>query len=703
MLKAAHTEWLRCRLRLFGLRGTRFSSSYLRLADRAHRHLYNSMQTEMKRYRNGKPVKLKPYLPHFFVWLQKVENAELVVLGNAHLPNPFTREAVVEVGLFHLLVGLKGSSAKSWDWESQKKYLDALQNHVKKNLDFESLDDPLLSHTVDTLLRDYQVDGMPEVQKSLVTQAVSIIGSAAPEIHQDSHLTIIPWLKCLFASSVSESYRHIEQANSIPPSIYSDILLRTPISRKELHLQLSVWRTFTTEIGRYYDLRTSHLTTIMSNLSYYSVHHDHTCLYDLTKHNLQHFTATNPNRKYALFKPSQVNKLLWTLTSILMHTFLPSSQTSMSVIRSQELLVKHITHAKLSQLGFMAVVISLRLVSEEKAQKLLKHAKHQYPDPSVEVYLANIYLSTTPEELLHNFNVAMSRYETSAALWLAFITKINEFSLLTEHRSLKILDQLLERSKRLIISKQIILLLLQPVKTVHAIEEFIGKLQKANMLLQYLGIVHSKYLQILYQNSEGKSLRKPYLNQFSRSSSNIECARLLYANIERKTVSNIGVMLAGESSHQAENLYDLYKHELNTTSPDENCLVALLRAASKKYSDDHRLWWNNHHASQIAVYEFKINVSDAFDDSKIMPSNKTWQLYIGLLKDCDYTAELSEIMRWWEQLHFVPEKDTLMKLLRALPAPFAQRHVRHWRSVPDSASSLHDWPWPTEEELIDQL
>lgn len=169
--------------------------------------------------------------------------------------------------------------------------------------------------------------------------------------------------------------------------------------------------------------------------------------------------------------------------------------------------------------------------------------------------------------------------------------------------------------------------------------------------------------------------------------------------MKRKTVGNVGVMLAGESTYQAENLYELYQEELGMKSPDENCLVALIKAATKKYLDERRLWWNNFHASQIAVYEFKMNVSETHDDTKIMPSNKTWQLYVTLLRDCDYTAELSEILRWWEQLHFVPERDTLLMLLKALPLPFAQRHIKHWRSVPDSSSSLKDWPWPSEEEL----
>lgn len=701
MFKAAQIRWPRRRLRPWDYRCLRFSSEYLRLADRAHRHLYNSLQTEMKRYRKGKPIKVKPFLPHFFVWLQKADNQEQVVLGNAHLPRPFIKEAVIEIALFHLLIGLKGNSMGHWDWEAQNKHLKALRKEIEGSSGFELPDDTLLSHTLETLLEEFSIEDIHEAQLSTIKEAIYVLGAAA-SIHKDTHLTIIPWLRCLFASSVSEANGHLQQASYIPPCIYSDVLLRTPISRKELHMQLNLWKPSIAEIGLYYDSRTSHLTTIMANLSYYCVHYDHTCLFDLTKHNLKHFTADNPQRKYSVFKPSQVNKLLWTLTSILMHTFLPSSQTSMSVIRSQELLVKHITHANLSQLGFMAVVISLRRVAEEKAQKLLKYAKQQYQEPSVEVYVADIYLSATPEQLLHNFNLAMSHYETSATLWLAFVTKTNEFSLLTEHRSLKVLDQLLERSKKLIISKQIILLLLQPIKTVHAMEEFIAKLQRADMFLQYLGIVHSRYLQILYQNSEGKSLRKPYLNKFNRSSSNIECARLLYSSIDRKTVSNIGVMLAGESSHQPENLYDLYQQELGTTAPDENCLVALLRAASRKYSEDHRLWWNQHHASQIAVYEFRLSVSETYDDSKIMPSNKTWQLYIGLLRDCDYTSELSEIMRWWEQLHFVPEKETLLKLLQALPVPFAQRHVKHWRSVPESASLLQEWPWPTEDELQNQ-
>lgn len=695
---AASILRIRCRLRP-SFAGIRFASSYLRLADRAHRQLYNSLQTEMKRYRNGKALKVKPSLPQFFVWLQKYGNNETVTLGEAHIPAPFSKESVLEVGLFHLLIGLKGLPDLDWQWETQIEHLDLIQKRMGSNKKFASVLDSSLADAKHILLQESNILHVSGSQLAVIEKSLAIVCAACPQVYKDTSLTLITWLRSLFASSVTDAERHLREATYIPPCIYSDILLRTSMSRKELHDQLSLWHDSIALIGRHYNKKSSHITTIMTNLSYYCVHYDHSCLYDFTKHNLKYFTSKNSGFNFKLFDPAQINKLLWTLSVILIHTQQPSNQTAMAVIRSQELLVKYLTHGKLSQVGFMAVIIALRYVSDEKAQKLFKYAKSQFPDVSVEAYMAEVYLSNSPEQLLHSFNVAMSDYESSATLWLAFVTKLTELGLLSEQRSLKVLDQLLPRSKDLIISKQIILTLLHPIRTIQAMEEFISKLESANMFQPFKGIVHNRYLQILYQNSDTIPASRPYLETVCNSQSAVECARQLYSCIDRKTVNNIGVMLAGESTQRAEDLYNLYQQELGTTPPDENCLVALLRAASWNSTEEHRLRWNNLHATQVAVYEFKLNVSEAFNDSKIMPSNKTWQLYITLLKDCDYTSELSEILRWWEQLHFVPSRDTLLTLLQALPLPFAQRHIKHWKSVPDSASSLQDWPWPNEEEL----
>lgn len=688
----------RSRLRPF-LCVVRFNSGYPRLADRAHRQLYNSLQTETKRYRNGNSVKLKPSLPHFFVWLQKAINKEPVALGKAHIPVPFSREAVVEVGLFHLLIGLQGHKIEGWDWNSLMEHLESLSTKMQASNRFADAETSSLADVKRALLLEISERKPNKEQESIIDMSVRVVGSAEPEIYSNPSSTIVTWLQILFASSVTDAERSLRNSEHTPPCIISDFLLRTPMSRMELHSQLKLWESSIGSIGHQYHRKQSHIINIITHLCYYCVHYDPSYIYDLMKHSLRYFTSGASGITYKLFNPQQTNKLLWTLSSFLMQMSVPSSQTSMSIIRAQELLVKHITHQELSQLGFMAIVTSLRLVDVKKAQKLLDHAKAQFPEPIAETHIASIYLSVTTEQLLHNFNLGVSHFESSATLWLAFITKLNEFGLLSEQRSHKILKQLVNRLDRLIISKQIIIMLLQPIKTTSGIEQFIEQLQSARMFNNYRGIIHNRYLHILYQNSDGKSLRKPYLDGICTSSSNLECARLLYSFMKRKTVGNVGVMLAGESTYQAENLYELYQEELGMKSPDENCLVALIKAATKKYLDERRLWWNNFHASQIAVYEFKMNVSETHDDTKIMPSNKTWQLYVTLLRDCDYTAELSEILRWWEQLHFVPERDTLLMLLKALPLPFAQRHIKHWRSVPDSSSSLKDWPWPSEEEL----
>ena len=379
----------------------------------------------------------------------------------------------------------------------------------------------------------------------------------------------------------------------------------------------------------------------------------------------------------------------------------------------------------------------------------------------VAYHFTRIFLSITPEELLHNFNNGASDYFQSATLWLGFIRKLNEFGLLDEKRSKKILLELVNNKERILITKDIILILLQPIKTLDDIDEFISILQKKSSSKEkdsLLAMAHSssilpKYLTILYRNVHLGNRPHPEVKypwdkykklhpittikdqespqNFRNFSSILSYARYLYdTGFKKKTSKIVGIMLNGETNVQPENLYELYKLELfdkNNFNPDESCLAALIKAAMKQVDGNDKascIMWGDMYAPQVAIHEFKQHVmTKAFDkdlgkadnDPGIYPQDDLWQRYIHLLAKYDYISELSTIIQWWESLNFRPNYLTLLMLLGSLPTEYGSRYIKHVEKVrEDSAKSTYahlgedpkskaqnylDWSWPSLEEL----
>lgn len=163
------------------------------------------------------------------------------------------------------------------------------------------------------------------------------------------------------------------------------------------------------------------------------------------------------------------------------------------------------------------------------------------------------------------------------------------------------------------------------------------------------------------------------------------------------------MMLNGEVAHRPEEIFSLYCEHLEGKIPDQQCLAALLRACLER-KHGHVISWGALYAPQVAVHEFKKYVAQKVpltrpSEDGLVPSNQLWKLYIRVLVEASYLAELAEIIRWWEQVQFRPPKSTLLLLLRALPREFAERHIKHAASVPADAHFLLLWPWPTVDEL----
>lgn len=677
----------------------------LRLQDKSHRNLYRTLETEALRYKKGESrgkIFLRPNIPNFLVWLHKrtETNPNGAVLGNPVVPSSIKEPVVMEIAMFHILTSLFANPDDHKWLEKLSAHLDALLARVRTQRKFKKLVGRFTEQNARELAQSL---GCTVLRGKLAVlckalDCISIISNRIATISD-----IQPWISSILAPSIPQACKELANLSEIPAFVTSDILLRTPLSRGDLHLQLDLWRTFQPSIGKAYHQKTTHLSSIVRNLSLFCIHHDLQQLTDFIQSSVDFFTSTRSGFAFKLFDTAFTNNLIYLLAFYYLLSSAHSHEKAMCVIRAQEILAKHLTHPNLNQEGFMGVVLAMAYVSETKAHKLLDISHLHYPQRSIHFYIAQIHVSTTPEQLLHSFNAGMAQYPNSASMWLVFVRTLEALELLSEPRSHKLLHQLLARKDSLILSKDIVQTLLRPIQSITSMEKFVQILQQQELLPKFRALIHVKYMSLLYRYSGEKSVCKPYLDQQVRASNNLECARFLFHQNLRKTIAFIGIMLNGEVEHQPENIYSLYTRYLQGKSPDQQCLVALLRACIKKQNGNF-LIWGTFFAPQVAVHEFKQHVAQKVPHTKpseggLVPTNKVWKLYIEVLAGSSYLAELAEIIRWWEEVHFVPGKSTLLLLLRALPRNFAERHIKHALSVPTDKDFLLLWPWPSLEEL----
>lgn len=682
-----------------------------RLADKEHRSHFRSLESEARKFKHGHSkgeISLRPSIRDFLVWLHITKNAYVLTnsygnqgdvqlqakLGNPVIPSPLKISSVLEIAMFHFLTGMYAED-DAW-FAKLNQHLGALKARIDTQKKFRKSHDHELRAIAEPLSIEFDHGTAKESALSLAISCLSYDSAA-------NSSNIIAWVRSLTSASITQACQELATLSNIPAFVTSDILLRTPMSNDELFLQIDLWTTFMGSIGQAYHGKTSHTSSIIHNLAYYTIQFEPQALPDLILLTLQYFASTKSGYNHKLLDNVFVNHLVYSLAYYYIRSSNRMTPAAMTVIRSQELLVQHISHSNLSQEGFIGIVLAIREVSDEKAAKLFEICQSHFHDTSTFFHMGKIYLSTTPEQLLHSFNSAIAQFPTSATLWLVFVKRLDSLELLTESRAQKLLAEIVSRKDQLILSKDIVLTLLRPIETINGIEKFIKTLEDSSLLHMFRNGVITKYLQLLYRFSGDKNIRKPYLDRYIHNNTNIDCARYLYGNIDRKTTSTIGVMLNGEVGQQPQEIYNMYIEELQGRMADENCLVALLRACEMR-PEGVVMTWGQLYAPQVAVHEFKRHVAKKMSTSHggIIPSNKLWKLYIQVVHSSGYLAELAEVMRWWEQLLFVPTRSTLMALLNALPREFAERHIKHARSVP-TKESTQGWPWPTMEEYRENL
>lgn len=776
-----------------------------RTLDKPHRSFYRSLDRERVLYKKNHVV-IEPSIRHLLVQLQKESEGKIHEMRSSDqiIPNPFKIQNLLEPIVFHIILSLHliiDSSHLNAKYihnqlQNQKKQLTTIlrklttskttiysYGDIKSGIEHDlgiQLDEIssrfVLQFTNPGDLIRTENDFSEILEMSLL--CFLIISKKAYKQQYSIDDDLISWILSIMTSGVSRSCESLKNLANIPPFILCDILRRTPMSKNEFYLQADIWLDFMPSIGIAYHNRIKHLKSCINNMIFYGIQYDSHKLPELLFRTLEFFSSTTTGFKFQLITQDFLNGIIWKLVFDYLRSSIPYKPNIMTnIIKTQEIVVHHLSkvgdnnekvNSKLNMEGNMGVVLSINNVSQEKAEKLFRIAEkkivndlHHSTGKHISLYhFTKVFLSSTPEELLHNFNHAASDYSRSATLWLGFIKKLDEFGLLNEKRSKKILTELVNNRDKILITKDIILILLRPIQKLDDIDEFIAILHKgktpnstsdSQLAEAHSSSIFPKYLTILYKNAHlkgkvntkfpGDRYRKihPLIAKASNDKaeylkglpSAFSYARHFYdTGFRKKTSKIVGIMLNGEANIQPENIYNLYKQELfdkNNIAPDESCLTALIKAALKQLDPKDKstcFVWGDLYAPQIAIHEFKQHVmSEAFSsdnggtdsDPRIYPHDDLWQKYIHLLAKYEYIYELSIIIQWWEQLNFKPNYATLLKLLGSLPIEYGSRYIKHAEKVKaDGAKSTNahigddtkrnipntqDWLWPTMDEL----
>lgn len=750
-----------------------------RTRERGQRLFYHDTVRSNTRYNSSKIV-IQPTIRHLIVRLRGGDNSQLITLGSS-LKDGLRPQDVLEPIVFHIMLTLEDLKSSTTYSAQMKEQLQQMQQTIDSRF-INAKEASSLEREVDVemFLRDAGAPVLPrdnELVDSLRQCLISFLaiskslslqrypskqrkrllqeGMVKPKYTVKDDL--VPWILSLSATSVSKSCEVITNVSNIPAFVTSNILLRSPTSSNEFYLQLDIWTTFQSEIMKSYFKKPSYLVDIIENLLFFGVLYDASKTPDIFTTTLE-FMSTNEADQinFKFLSPKLINLWIWRVVFNYFRSVLHSHhRDSSQIIKTQEILVSLLSHKKivgedtnphihLNLEGHMGIVLAIRYISAKKAENLFNiadvkflrnHNLHSISKQESSPYLCTkIVLLATAEELVHNFNTAILEYPHKSFLWLALIKKLIEFDLLTTTRSMKILNQLVEQTDRIIITKDIIQHLLIPIQTLDDINMIITNLlhERKPSVSPLFGslsnYIFPKYLSILYKNPDTTSPVN-FLDVWPRNETvpvpvgqltNVEVARYMYEHCtQRKTSNIVGIMLNGEAKCQPDKVYDLYKQAFgHKTMPDESSLVALLTASMRTTNSKEKssyLMWGELYAPQVSIGEFKKHVArdtspvSDLDSANIYPSAKLWQLYIIVLDKYDYTAELADIIHWWESLHYKPNAKTLLMLLASLPEQFGERYIQHNEKVnqdhqavsPTKTANVNNWPWPTLSELRD--
>ena len=719
-----------------------------RTLDKHHQSVYHLLNKQRTKY-NSKKSTVYPTLDHLLICIRKLQEGRLdhiQLVEKFRIHDKKRLNNFIEPLIFHSILSLYFISTSAFP-DSIINIQDA---HLSSIMEQVGVQDHPSYALLSEVASHFDFEVLPHNERAVANlmASVNLIETIFPNYTLSKD--IIPWMKTIASPNVTESCKSLTSLLQIPPCILTDIVLRTPMNKEEYYLQLQIWNDYQAQIAIAYHNQSKHLKSGLSSLIYYGVEHDSNKLPQLLASTFQYYNGSGKQFGYKhtkfLTKPF-LNKLIWDI----LYNNLRNSQskvplTEANITKSQEYILKQLSltfpgEKSLTNLelkGYMGIILAVHKLSSEKAQKLMELAEQKF-DPmssnlslseSIAYHFTKISLSKSPDRLLYHFNKAAENFSHSSLVWLSFINKLEEFGLLNENRSLKIIKQLISKQEKILITKDIMLRLLKPLNTLAAIEKLIQALEESE--IETLTVAHKssilpKYLRLLYRSISEELPpafipHKLLLSNFRTNYSRIDYCHQVYESVEYKTSSLVGIFLCGECNIQPENLYEIYEKELgeNNLLPNEECLVALLNASCTTTTEGECIMWRQMYAPQLAIHEFQKQVmtksfqdGELNDSTKIYPTDHLWLRYINVLSKYGYVSELSAIMEWWVSIEFIPSSNTLIELLLALPPEFGERHIQHMESVSLSndgllglageshRASIEEWPWPSREKLAD--
>jgi len=695
--------------------------------DRIQRLRYNSIDREMTRY--GKStIRLQMTLQDLPVQLQQESRNEAPpIVWNVPTKNHNLK--LIEPILFHTILSfnyLVNSNGLSEEYISRQR---ANQKQFLSSLSY--LKSPYNNLQVSSICQNlFEEFDIPYVEDEIIESCVSLFLAIAKK-SQYTMDDFTKWIKSVVSDNVNDACGHLRNLTNIPESVLVDVLLRTPISKQEFQLQLDMWLQFIKPITIAYIEKYSLIKACFNNLIFYSIHQLPSSLVLLITQSLNFFTDSRSGCQNSIITPDYLNEIIWDLAYNSVRG--PPAQSINHIIKAQETLMKYFAsdgledkkpYQQLTLKSYMAIAMAIDSISHEKAIQIFKIAETRFSKPSKKDLAAynvvKTFLSSTPEALMSTFNSAAVNYSHVSMLWLVFIRKLGDFHLVNEARSIKIVNEMMKHKDDLIITKDIIAMLIHPIKGLNSFDRFLKKLDK-DLVDRYSNILIPKYISMLYKNHSSTLTQSKYpwdqvfeqtSNGFKGFPSTIDYARHLYYTKVKKSPRNIGIMLQGEAICNPENVYNLYKEELKGLPPDSGCIYALMKASTKNDGSGNCILWGDLYAPQVAVHTFKMNVKmEEKDDSRINPDTRLWQQYIRLLSKFDYIEELALLIQWWEKIKFTPNHKTLLMLLQALPPEHSARYISHYEKVRQDSkkvgshnqapSDSHHWPWPTAEQVAE--
>lgn len=598
-------------------------------------------------------------------------------------------------------------SHRFYDKACRQAYRRAVGSHQRARLKPLEVDNTIPG----TLLRSQLQRTHPAT--AIVTRAVALpleatIASQLLDKPEEMPSDLRRYVALICARGVTDACGALINMVDIPAFIMGDILTRLPRLRRELDLQVDIWFEYGPEMAAL--LEPSRVQGYFENLLGYAIGYYGVLAAKFLRF-LAHLVTVLPGER-----PQVVNYAMWQLIRKFYAANIHHSQSSHHLVAVYELLVGYLPRpvADLDLYGIGSIAMAVFTQLPAKARQLWGRHPAYINGASMTkaqqhvIDAVELSLCTKPETLLASFNQVLARGGLTLWLWLMFLRKLRPLGILTEERAITVMKQLEKHAHDTLVTRDIVEAVLATVKLYKGLIAVTTSLEAMGIEPQLRSILVPRHIRLLYRHRLQGLRYHPFPwsppEAEAKQMLALDYARQLFELMPVHTNQAIGEFLDGELMAEPSQVWNHYKRLVMTDNvPNATSLVALIRAARKgrwewQLADGSTLF-----APQIAVHQWKRHVATT------RMGQVGWQQYLHLLAQNSYTDELAAIIKWWELLGFVPNRHTLLVLLRLLPRDHALRHIDHYHKVKHDlakvpppkvtpADVLH-WPWPTKDEL----